>query len=265
MSKTKESLYVENKIKEEEQYINEPKDVYEFNEKLHRHKLNGKSLTGVTTVLGVVSKGDGLIQWAANEAVEYVKSHSDSEKKGVDDFWTYSIKESELNNAKTAWKGTRDKAAEQGTDVHAIIEDLVNHAIHSRGKLTVDSHENKQVDNFIKWAITNDVEFLESEIKLYSKELWCGGICDLVFKKGGKLYIGDIKTSKSVYPTYFWQMAAYQFMLKEMGRYDGVFGACVIRVGKDGTFETAENYAYDDNIEGFKAALTVYRKLQAIK
>lgn len=247
MSKTKESLDVENKFKEKELEASEPKDVYEFNEKLHRHKLNGKALTGVTTVLGVISKGDGLIQWSANQAVEWLKENP-----------------GDYDGAKTAWKGTRDKAAEQGTDVHAIIEELVNNAINAHGKLLIDTHENKQVDNFIKWAITNDVEFLESEKNIYSKELWIGGICDLVFRKGGKIYIGDIKTSKSVYPTYFWQTAAYQFMLQEMGFYPDVYGFCVIRIGKDGTFETQENYAYEDNIDGFKSALNIYRKLKLI-
>ena len=32
----------------------------------HAHTYDGKPMYGVTTVLGVVSKGDGLIQWSAH-------------------------------------------------------------------------------------------------------------------------------------------------------------------------------------------------------
>jgi len=49
---------------------------YRFNKEKHLHELlvdnKWKSLTGCTTILGILSK-PMLIQWSANMAVEYIK------------------------------------------------------------------------------------------------------------------------------------------------------------------------------------------------
>lgn len=244
------------------------KDIYTFDEKKHVHTLNGKSLTGVTTILGVISKGDGLIQWSANEAVKYV-----IEKWGDNGL----IKEDlfkVLEEAKTAWKGTRNSAGDKGKDTHAIVEMIIKYALKNGKGLISDewlnivevlaeSEEKKtQIKGFLEWA--KGKKFLESERNIYSKELWIGGIVDFVYEVNGEVYIGDIKTAKAIYPTNFWQTSAYQFCLQEMGMYPKVKGFTIVRLGKDGTFEVGENYAYDNNIEGFKSALTIYRKLNVI-
>ncbi len=224
----------------------------------HTYTLNGKKLTGVTTILGVIAKGDGLTQWSANEAIEFV---SKIWKGGV----LYTKKELPeiFAQAKIAWKTSRDTAGASGMDVHNVIETLVKWAIQANGGyIDIDSHENKQIDNFLKWA--RGVKFLESEKSVYSKELWIAGTLDIVYEKDGEVYLGDIKTAKSIYPTNYWQMSAYQFMLQEMGLYPKIKGFTVIRLGKDGSFEVGENYAFADNIEGFKSALTIYRKLNLI-
>ena len=108
-------------------------------------------------------------------------------------------------------------------------------------------------------------KFLESEKHVWSEKLWIGGIVDFVCEINHEVYVGDIKTAKSIYETNYWQTSAYQYCLQEMGMYPKIKGFKVVRLGKDGTFEVGENYAYDDNIEGFKSALTVYRKLNLIK
>lgn len=242
--------------------------MYEFNEKRHIHTLDGKPLTGVTTVLSVVSKGDGLIQWSANEAVKYIKDNCSicNHNPKTDDH--YIVTDKELEEAKSAWKNTRDTAGDKGTDVHAEIERLIKSAIALDGGIMIWKERmvdlNEQVKHFIDWATSNNIKFLESEKNVYSKELWIGGIVDFVFEKDGEVYVGDIKTAKAIYPTNFWQTSAYQFCLQELGLYPKVKGFTVVRLGKDGSFETKDNFSFDDNIEGFKSALTIYRKLQSI-
>lgn len=239
--------------------------MYEFDKKKHLHLLDGKPLTGTTTVLGIISKGDGLIQWSANEAVSYVKEKAETQYNEEDQA-VYCIVENELEAAKTAWKRSRDKAGTQGTDVHAIIEEIIKEVIKNNdGYILTGKNANPQVQNFLEWAISNKVKFLESELNVYSRDLWIGGIVDMVFEIDGEVYIGDIKTAKAIYPTNYWQMSAYQYCLTEMGKYAKIKGFKVIRLGKDGSFEVGENYAYPDNIEGFKSALVVYRKLNLIK
>ena len=46
------------------------KKEFRFDEKKHRYYLDGKSMTGCTTVLGVIAK-PALIQWAADHAAAY--------------------------------------------------------------------------------------------------------------------------------------------------------------------------------------------------
>lgn len=235
--------------------------MYEFNEAKHIHTLDGKPLTGVTTVLGVISKGDGLIQWSANEAVKYIQTKILECEAGtlLENITLW------LEEAKTAWKGTRDKAGTQGTDVHAVIELFIKQAISTTGGVIEQKDSDiPQVSNFLKWATENNIKFLASEQHIYSKELWIGGIVDFVYEKDGEVYVGDIKTAKAIYPTNFWQTSAYQYCLQEMGLYPNIKGFTIVRLGKDGSFETQSNYSYEDNIEGFKSALTIYRKLQAI-
>lgn len=247
---------------------------FEFNEKNHRYTLDGKPLTGVTTVLGVVAK-PALIQWAANQAVDYAKEHigkvekPDMEKmKSHLDIAMYFAGELEriLEEARKAHITKRDKAAEQGTDVHAECEKYVNDCIEkNNGRAAVLTHENKQVEHFATWAVKNNVKFLESEKKVYDAELWLAGTADLVLEMNGKTYIGDIKTTSGIYGLEpFMQCAAYAKMLD----YD-IDGTIIINLKKDGSFNEEKDiyFRYDltGDWEAFEHALGLYRKLNTWK
>lgn len=236
-------------------------DNFTFDKKRHVYTLNGKPLTGTTTVLGIISKGDGLIQWSANMAVDYIKSKVF--EVDVDTLYNKVCEE-----ARKAWVTTRDSAGKSGTDVHEVIEGIIKRAIALDGfiqPVEASFHtDSAQVSQFIKWAVEGNIRFLESEKMIYSKEHWLAGTVDFVFEKNGEVYVGDLKTAKAIYPTNFWQVSAYQMMLQEMGLYPKIKGFCIVRVGKDGSFEVAENYSYDDNISGFLSALNIYRKLNLI-
>lgn len=233
---------------------------YSFNKSKHIHQFNGKSLTGVTTVLAIISKGDGLIQWSANMAVEWLKEFP-----------------TDFEGAKKAWVKKRNSAGTKGVDTHAVIEGLIKEAIEEgAGYLSVDSvyEQSHQLDYFVKWAIDNKVKFLASEMNVWSLKLYIGGIVDFVFEIDGEVYVGDLKTAKSIYPANYWQVSAYQYCLQEMGLFPKVKGFKIVRLGKDeeqkdgsikkGTCEVGSNYSYADNIEGFESALVVYRKLNLI-
>lgn len=245
-------------------------DIFEFTENGHSYTLNGKKLTGVTTILGVVSKGDGLIQWSANMAVEYI-----IEKLSVDgSLVVEKLTQSILDEAKTAHRRKKEEAGEKGTDLHAIIEMIIGTAImESKGiiskkwvkaveMLVETPSKREQLTHFLDWA--KDKKFLESEKRIYSKDLWIAGTVDFVYEFNGEVYVGDVKTAKTIYPVNFWQTSAYQFMLQERGLYPKIKGFTIVRLGKDGGFEVKDNFSFEDNIEGFKSALVIYRKLNAI-
>lgn len=233
---------------------------YKFNKKEHLHELDGKPLMGVTSVLQIIAKPQ-LIQWAANMACDYINNYW---KKGLpilDEDWDLLIKE-----ARTAHRKKKEAAGEAGTDVHAQVEILIKEAIGANGgKLKEGTFStNPSVQNFITWAIGNNVKFLESEKNIYSKELWIGGIVDMVFEMGGQKYIGDIKTSSAIYNEAFFQMAAYELCLQEMGEKE-IAGYIVINLKKDGTMDSKMAVDRDLNKDAFKHALGLYKIIKSLE
>lgn len=231
------------------------KNKYTFDEARHIHLLNGKPLYGVTSVLGVIAK-PALIQWAASEAVAYIKNNAKKQEKGI-----FSVSEATLEEARTAHRRKKEEAGDIGTEVHKAVEEWIK----EKKTPKLNDQGMKMFENFVNWAEKNKVKFLASEQPLWSEKMWLGGICDFVCEIDGKRYVGDIKTSKGIYGRdYFLQMAAYMLMLEEMGKKDFA-GSVVVRLGKDGSFEEKFSYAMEDDKKGFLAALELFKVLESYK
>jgi hypothetical protein len=224
---------------------------YTFDEKRHCHSLNGKPLIGITSALQIISK-PFLIQWSANMACDYVKNNL-KDLKDLDKV---------LQEAKVAHRKKKEKAGSWGTDVHLLISDFIKTGIEPEEK---DETKLKAFNNFKKWAEDNKVKFLESEKHLYSKNMWTGGIMDLMFEMDGKKYIGDIKTSSGIYNEAFYQIAGYHLMLKDMGQGEDVEGYIVINLKKDGTMDLklANNLKINQDI--FMYVLNLYKLTNSIE
>ena len=123
----------------------------------------------------------------------------------------------------------------------------------------------KAFNNFVNWAEENSVKFLESEKHLWSEKMWTGGIVDLVIEMNGKKYIADIKTSSGIYNEAFFQMAAYDLMLKEMGEGKDIEGYIVINLKKDGTMDLKMATDMDLNQQAFLSALSLYQIINQLK
>lgn len=231
---------------------------FEFDKKTHKYFLDGKEMTGVTSVLGMIAK-PALIQWAANQAVEFITK---LDRTMSDDDW-----QGQLKAAKTAHRKTKEEAGQSGTDVHKMIENRIKEAIKKSGIMQGhDANESPQVSHFINWAMKNNVVFLESEKVMYHPEWFVGGTADFVCEIGGKKYVGDIKTSSGIYDRVpFFQTAAYRGMLENMGE-GGYNGSVIVHLPKNGIFEEEKNihfsYDYESDLEGFLAALKLYRLLK---
>ena len=226
-----------------------PQEGFVFDEKKHVYYLDGKPLSGVTSVLGVIAK-PALIGWSARMAAEYVRENLTS----LDDL------EAVCEAAKSAHAKKRDKAADSGTDVHASVENYVRECILKHSGHPLATYD-ESLNQFVSWANDEGIRFIESEKKLYSRDLALAGTVDLVFEKDGKRYVGDIKTYKKLWDrTPMLQCAAYSIMHEEI---DGkpFDGYCVIRM-KDNDFEVRWSYDVDGDREAFLAALKLYRALQ---
>lgn len=231
---------------------------FTFDEKTHKYYLDDELLPGVTTILGTLNK-PALVQWAANEAIKYIEAKGEKL-----DEETYKVTGEVLEAARTAHAKRRDKAASQGTDVHAEIETIIKAYI--KGETPEVQEVSAQAKKFVLWAAENKVAFHESEKKLYSEKHRFAGTVDFTATIGGKKMVGDIKTTSGIYDlSPFLQCAAYRVMLEEMGE-TGYKGSIIIRLGKDGSFEEA--YRADESgedMETFLNLLAVYKAMARYK
>lgn len=198
-----------------------------------------------------------------------------------------------FKTARTAHLMIRDTAADVGKEGHAVAE-----AFEKNEPITVFSEAaQKRARIYIDWYRENVDETYFVERPLFSKSMFVAGTPDGGFRlKDGRNLINDKKFKEYLFdPSPFWQMAAYRSMLEEMaadndtetpvvidwgeGRveeyaspneYLASFGkvkwdgAVVIRVGtKD--FETMFCDTYKEDLEGFMAALTIYRQVGDFK
>jgi len=115
---------------------------------------------------------------------------------------------------------------------------------------------------FNNWATDNNVEFLESELHVYSEKLWIGGILDFVLKLDGKTYIGDLKTSTGIYPEHFFQMSAYDLCLEHMGIDHHIDGYIVVNIPKEGRLKVKTTTDRSANKEAFLSALALHKALK---
>lgn len=229
----------------------------DFNAKNHRYSIDGKPLPGVTTIVRAASSKEGLIQWSANEAVKYVEKHL-KKIKFIEDLKEFG---DVLEYAKVAWKNIRDTAGTKGTNVHKFIEEYVNQCISmSEGQALHEDliGQGGWLDDFIKWAISNKVKFLKSEVRLAHEELWFAGTFDLLFEMDGKIFLGDIKTSKAVYPDNFIQLGGYDVLCDE--NEIEVDHRCVIHLRNE--LEIHPSYDKAGDQEAFLSCLKIYKYLK---
>lgn len=230
-------------------------DTFEFNEASHTYKLDGRRMTGVTTILGIIAK-PALVPWAAKMTTEWIKENctwtQDEPRNKV-----WSVTEEDLDNAKKAHRVKKESAGDIGTLIHDAIEQWVKNgtepALGERGM--------KMFEAFRTWFTEGKYEVVASEKRLYSREHWYAGTVDLILKDPeGKHWIADIKTSSGVYPEYFAQMGGYHIAYEELEGDINVAGYIVIHLPKTGN--KFEQYMFEDTQmckDFFLHALGLYR------
>lgn len=249
----------------------------------HDYYLDGKRMTGVTTILGVLAK-PALIPWAARMAVEYIKENA--EVFDHDTYPLYQVKPNTLEEAKTVYAKKRDEGATKGTSTHSEVERYIRFCIQENGGTPVlESPHFVQcgLSDFIKWAIKENIKFLASEKQMYSKELFVAGTADFIFEKDGKTYIGDIKTYKKIWDrTPFYQCAGYALMWEEMHGTEHkcvptisgqlctdfpksqIHGYCIFNLPKERPYDEAQDVLWSFDVEGdtkaFLACVEIYRQ-----
>jgi hypothetical protein len=198
---------------------------------------NGDRVPSVTTILSILNK-PALLEWAWKCGCD-----------GLD------------------YKAVRDNAADIGTLAHYLI------MCHLKGQ-EADTSEYSAQDiaqaetcliKYGDWEKENPIEPVLVEEALVSEEYGFGGTIDCLAKLNDNLVLIDHKTGKGIYPEMFYQLAAYETLLKEHGHQ--ITSARILRIGRD------ENEGFEQRImtdlskqwELFKHCLEIYRLQKEVK
>jgi len=198
---------------------------------------SGDRVPSVTTILGILNK-PALLEWAWKCGLD-----------GLD------------------YKEVRDQAADIGTLAHYLI------MCHLTGE-TPDTSEYSQQDiekaencliKYWEWEGEHDIEPILVEAPLISEVHQFGGTIDCLAKSGDELWLIDHKTGKGIYPEMFYQLAAYEWLLKESG-YE-VDNARILRIGRDENegFEERVMTNLDNQWRIFLACKEIYDRQKEIR
>lgn len=240
----------------------------EFSPTSHRYNIFHKGVKlygtcGVTTVVGVMDKPQ-LVQWSANMTNDaWIEGLSKAEK--IDEVVVSTL----AKTAKLAWRVKRDSAGDIGTLVHKWIEQHINWKLGKGEKPELPENDvlNNAAIKFMSWAKEEQITFTDSEKKIYSLKHNIAGTCDFLYiTKDGKLGIGDIKTSKGIYTSFFYQVAAYRYMLEEERAYSSKSTPIpyeemtIVQINKeDGKLKVKKIDKYKEYAKGFLSCSIIYR------
>lgn len=149
----------------------------------------GDLYISVSQILSMLGGNDFLIKWALKEfggRVDPMKAHSDY----------------------------MERVSSLGSRLHKWIEYDLKDQKYPDKELTED-----MIGGIEAWDVfksQHEIEMIDSERVLYSKQYKFAGTLDLRIKIDGVIYVADLKTG-SVQHKGFIQLAAYKHMLKEMG------------------------------------------------
>lgn len=241
----------------------------DFNEGVHRYKINGVYKEGVTTLINSVTSKDGLINWAANlsantfrDEISRILTRNGSISQ--DDIETC------LDKAKTAHTAKKDKGADTGTEVHALINHYITAKINNEPyNLEATSTSAKHsLDAFLEWERKYQPEYLHSEKPIYSLTYDYCGTFDCMAKIDGKLTMIDFKTANpnanwktgeiKPYPKDFIQCSAYDLAFKEEFK-TSCQQYMIVYVTKTGDLYTFIDDEVEATQEAWISALTLAR------
>lgn len=252
---------------------------YQFDDKEHLHLLDGRALTGTSSVGNVLAKN--LTWWSAELAAvecleagdkiptiraEYEEACASGDKKKAID--ALQKKYPLFKKARFAHFAKKNETAKSGTDLHAELEKYVKAEIHGQDNIVYDP----KIQPFVTWSIQNVKRFLASEAHCYDEDLWVGGITDCVAElNDGKFAVIDFKSAKEAYVNHFIQASGYAIQIDKNGLFseDGEHSKKldkkieVLIVVPFGAKEIVPDIKYniEDYKTGFRHAVGLYRLL----
>lgn len=254
---------------------------YEFDTTQHLHLLDGRPLTGTSSIGDVLAKP--LTWWASGLAVTKFgwlnpKYNEPAEVEVALRRGYEMVKELDiegyrklLDEAYRSHYTQLRESAKKGTDLHAELERFVKDEISGRRPEDASAYDDK-IHPFIRWADDEVKKFLWSEAHCYDEDLWVGGICDAgAVLNDGTIAVIDFKSAKEAYTTHFIQVAGYAIQIERNGLYsqdgnhwknlDGKVGALIVVPFGAKEVVPVIKTNVEDYKTGFRNAVSLYRLL----
>jgi hypothetical protein len=186
-----------------------------------------------------------------------------------------------LTEAKLTVNHVRDKAGARGQAVHDAFEAWARTGFKPDPSIYPDE-ERGYVEGLL--AFLDDVPSIEpiaAEVLVASAEHGYAGRYDIRFRTSAEhdvvvhrtkrkittrklapgTYLGDLKSSKGIYPSHARQLEAYEQASIESG-YEPTDGRGILHVGADGTYEFVRSWA---TVEDFLCVLAVWQSDEDMK
>jgi hypothetical protein len=159
----------------------------------------GEVYPSVTSILQAIAK-PALVQWAARRVAEAVVAEAEviARLARLDPAGTVE------RLARAPWREKTD-AGRVGTALHKGAE-----AIATGGRFEVTPTTEGLVRHFLGFVRERRPTFRLTEATVYSRQHRYAGTLDAIVTIGGQTVLLDYKTSKSIYPEYALQLAAYR-------------------------------------------------------
>lgn len=221
-----------------------------FNPRNHRYYWDGQPVPSVTTIINRLGKGDALIQWAANCAVDHIASRIN----GPDVMLWALDWQTIFNEARKAHTAKKDTAADIGTRVHDYARLILQGQTPPE---PLDGPAQKAIEAFWRWVEGHKIEPYAVERRVMSRNGMYAGTTDFYGLIDGRPAVLDFKTGKGVYDEAWWQTSAYVAALEEELK-TSIPARWVVHLNK----ETGECMAYSRaDIEDSHQDLNVWRSL----
>lgn len=183
-----------------------------FNADTHRYRLDGKPVTGVTTLIGGGIPKPALMGWYARQVAEYVENNPlEVERLRGEPEPTEKNHRGQSALVHALCKvplSSRDTAALRGTEIHDLGQRYLDGE-----EIEIPLGHEQEVYGLIDFIEAWELEPLIVEHSLASRKHWYAGRVDFIgtspYLNGGEPVLIDWKTSNGVYGDTALQAAAY--------------------------------------------------------
>jgi len=201
-----------------------------FDKFKHKYRIKDEFVPSVTRIIDSIIPKPFLIPWAAKMGAEWWLSH-------------YGENADMYNGICNAHKVRSEAALETGSIVHDYIEKIIKWSLNGEssapkkpeGEAAINS-----INAFGEWIKANEVKWISSEEKIYSRTHQYAGTVDAVAEINDEFCVIDFKTSAQIYKEYYLQIAAYKHAIEEIYGRD-VECCWILRFDKEsGKFQAKE-------------------------